>query len=147
MDGQSDRQLIAQERNTEITLAPAHLYYRNQLAIATAGTDENRIHQVINNAQFFIDQSPNRDRASTRDKVPGTMMTNLAIHGDGLKEMKFRCQVPYLAFLCALKGDRPDNYKPPEDKDKEIFEDFDGTNFIWTDQTEVSKALETNKYF
>ena len=45
------------------------------------------------------------------------MMTNLAIHGDGFQEMKFRCQVPYLAFLCAIKGDRADNYEPPEDKD------------------------------
>ena len=73
MDGQSDQQLIAQERDTEITLSPAHLYYRDQLAKAAAGTDENRIHQVINNAQFFIDQSPNREKASTREKVPGTM--------------------------------------------------------------------------
>ena len=67
------------------------------------------------------------------------MMTDLAIHGDGLKEMKFRRQVPYLAFLCALKGDRADNYTPPEDKD------FDGTNFIWADQKEVSKSLEAHK--
>ena len=84
MDGQSDQQLIAQERDDEITLSPAHLYYRDQLATATAGTDEHRIHQAINNAQFFINQSPNRDKPTTREKVPGTMMTNLAIHGDGL---------------------------------------------------------------
>ena len=105
MDGQSDQQLIAQERDTEITLSPAHLYYRDQLATAAAGTDENRIYQEINNAQFFIDQSPNRDRASTREKVPGTMMTNLAIHGDGSNEMKHRCQVPYIAYINAMKGD------------------------------------------
>ena len=146
MDGQSDQQLIAQERNTEITLAPAHLYYRNQLATAAAGTDENRIHQVVNNTQFFINQSPNRDRASTRDKVPGTMMTPLAIHGDGSKEMKHRCQVPFIAYINAMKGDRADDYEPREDKDKALFEDFDGINLIWTDQKEVSKSLEVNNY-
>ena len=137
MDGQSDRQLIAQERDTEITLAPAHLYYREQLATAAAGTDEHRIHQAINNPQFFIDQSPNRDRASTRDKVPGTMLSNLAIHGDGSNEWKLRCQVPYVAYINAMKGDRADNYEPREDKDKALFEDFDGVNLIWTDQKEV----------
>ena len=73
-------------------------------------------------------------------------MTNLAIHGDGFQEMKFRCQVPYIAFLNAMKGDRADNYVPPEDKDKALFEDFDGINFIWTDQIEVSKSVEANKY-
>ena len=146
MDGQSDQQLIAQERDTEITLAPAHLYYREQLATAAAGTDEHRIHQAINNPQFFIDQSPNRDRASTRDKVPGTMLTNLAIHGDGSNEWKLRCQVPYVAYINAMKGDRADNYEPREDKDKALFEDFDGVNLIWTDQKEVSKSMEVNKY-
>ena len=146
MDGQSDKQLIAQERAPEITLSPAHLYYRDQLATAPAGTDEHRIHQAINNAQFFIDQSPNPPKPSVKDKIPGTMLTDLAIHGDNSQEMKFRCEVPYLAFLCALKGDRPDNYEPPEPKDKEIFEDFDGINFQWTSQAEVSKSIETNKY-
>ena len=146
MDGQSDRQLIAQERNTEITLAPAHLYYRNQLAKAAAGTDENRIHQVINNPQFFINQSPNGNRTSTKEKVPGTMMTDLAIHGDESQEMIYRCQVPYIAYINAMKGDRADDYEPQEEKDKALFEDFDGINLIWTSQKEVSKSLEVNKY-
>ena len=146
MDGQSDQKLIAQERDDKIALSPAHLYYRDQLATAAAGTDENRIHQAINNAQFFINQSPNQEKPNIREKVPGTMMTGTAIHGDGLQEIKFRCQVPYIAYLCALKGDRADNYTPPNDCDKEIFEDFDRTNFIWAKQTEVSKSLEKNKY-
>ena len=81
MDGQSDQQLIAQERDAEITLSPAHLYYRNQLATAAEGTDEHRIHQAINNAQFFINQSPNREKPSLSEKVPGSMMMDLAIHG------------------------------------------------------------------
>ena len=146
MDGQSDRQLIAQERNTEITLAPAHLYYRSNLAMAAAGTDENRIHQVINNPQFFIDQSPNRDRTSTKERVPGTMLTDLAIHGDESQEMKYRCPVPYIAYINAMKGDRADDYEPQEEKDKALFEDFDGINLIWTSQKEVSKSIEVNKY-
>ena len=58
-----------------------------------------------------------------------------------------RCEVPYLAFMCALKGDRPEPYEPPDkDKDKEIFDDFDGVNFIWTKQEDVSKSVETNKF-
>ena len=122
MDGQSDQQLIAQERNTEITLAPAHLYYRKQLATAAAGTDEYRINQVINNSQFFIKQSPNRDKATTKDRVPGTMMTDLAIHGS--PEMQVRCQVPYIAHINAMKGDRAEDYEPREAKDKALFEDF-----------------------
>ena len=146
MDGQSDQQLIAQERDAEITLAPAHLYYRNQLAKAAAGTDENRIHQVINNPQFFINQSPNGNRTSTKEKVPGTMMTDLAIHGDESQEMIYRCQVPYIAYINAMKGDRADNYEPQEDKDKALFEDFDGINLIWTSQKEVSKSMEVNNY-
>ena len=144
MDGQSDQQLIAQERNTEITLAPAHLYYRKQLATAAAGTDEYRIHQVINNSQFFIKQSPNRDKATTKDRVPGTMMTDLAIHGS--PEMKIRCQVPYIAHINAMKGDRAEDYEPKEAKDKALFEDFDGVNLIWTDQKEVAKSMEVNNY-
>ena len=132
MDGQSDKQLIAQERTQEITLSPAQLYYRDELATAAAGSEGHRIHQVINNDQFFINQSPHRDKSSIAEKVPGTMLTNLAIHGD--REMKYRCEVPYIAVLCPLKADRPDDYNF-EEKDEPIFEDFDGTNFIWTSQT------------
>ena len=142
MDGQSDQQLIAQGRAPEITLSPAHLYYRDQLATAAADTDAHRVHQAINNVQFFTNQSPKRDKPSIKEKIPGTMLTNLAIHGDGFKEMKYRCEAPYLAFMCALKGDRPDTYEPPDkDKDKVIFDDFDGANFIWTRQEDVSKSV------
>ena len=105
MDGQSDRQLIAQERDTEITLAPAHLYYRDQLATAAAGTNEHRIHQTINNPQFFIDQSPNRDRASTRDKVPGTMLTNLFSYGASFLPKKVFVPIhqPYLKSIVPMQ--------------------------------------------
>ena len=58
MDGQADQKLIAQGRDDEIALTPAHLYYRSDLATATPGTEEHRIYQEINNAQFFYDQAP-----------------------------------------------------------------------------------------
>ena len=135
MDGQADQKLIAQGRGDEIALTPAHLYYRSELATAAPGSEEHRIYQEINNAQFFYDQAPSpsmriKDQAHLRERVQGSMMTEPAILGDGLQERKYRCQQPYIAFLCALKGDRPDDYIPTEDKDKELFEDFDGTNFI-----------------
>ena len=43
MDGQSDKQLIAQERTQEITLSPAQLYYRDELATAAAGSEYAQI--------------------------------------------------------------------------------------------------------
>ena len=147
MDGQADQKLIAQGRGDEIALTPAHLYYRSDLATAAPGSEEHRIYQEINNAQFFYDHAPSpsmriKDQAHLRDRVRESMMTDPAILGDGLQERKYRCQQPYIAFLCALKGDRPDDYIPTEDKDKELFEDFDGTNFIWADQANVSTLVE-----
>ena len=134
MEGQADQKLIAHGRDDEVALTPAHLYYRSDLANAALGTEENRIHQAINNAQFFYDESPaesmaDKDQDHLRDRVRRTMMTHPAIHGG--EDMKFRCQIPYIAYLCPLKGDRPDDFVPPEEQDKELFEDFDGTNFIW----------------
>ena len=150
MDGQADQKLIAQGRGDEIALTPAHLYYRSELATAAPGSEEHRIYQEINNAQFFYDQSPsptmkNKDQAHLRDRVQGSMMTEPAIFGDGLHERRYRCQQPYIAFICALKGDRPDDYIPAEPRDKELFEDFDGTNFIWASQTEVAESLEKHR--
>ena len=40
-----------------------------------------------------------------------------------------------------LKGDRPDNYDPSKPEDKPLFQEFDGTNFIWAKQKDVSRAL------
>ena len=136
MDGQADQKLIAQGRDDEIALTPAHLYYRSDLAKATPGTEEHRIYQEINNAQFFYNQSPaasmaDKDQDHLRARVEGSMMTLPAIHGDGLQDMKYRCQIPFIAYLCALRGDRPEDFVPTKDRDKEIFEDFNGTNFIW----------------
>ena len=73
------------------------------------------------------------------------MMTNPVIHGDGLQDMKYRCQMPYIAYICALKGGRPDDFIPPNDRDKEICEDFNGINFIWTDQAKVSESIENHQ--
>ena len=70
-------------------------------------------------------------------------MTPTAIHGN--RDMKLMCQMPYLAYLCPLKGDRPDNFNPKKDQDKELFEDFDGTNFIWASQAQVSESLERHR--
>ena len=58
MEGQTDQKLIAPGRDDEIALTPTHLYYRKDLAKAALNSDENRIHQAINNAQFFYNQSP-----------------------------------------------------------------------------------------
>ena len=59
--------------------------------------------------------------------------------------MKYRCQIPYITYLCPLKGDRPDDFDPLRERDKEIFEDFDGTNLIWAAQTQVSESLENHR--
>ena len=72
MDGQADRNLIAQGRADEIALTPAHIYYRSDLATAAPGSEEHRIYQEINNAQFFYNQAPaqsmrNKDQAHIRE--------------------------------------------------------------------------------
>ena len=72
MDGQADHKLIAHGRDDEIALTPAHLYYRSDLAKAAPGTEEHRIYQEINNAQFFYNQAPapsmrNKDQAHIRE--------------------------------------------------------------------------------
>ena len=78
-----------------------------------------------------------------RTKVERTMMTEDAIHGN--VNMKYRCPFPYIAYLCSLMGDRPDNFDPDKPEDKPLFEDYDGTNFIWTQQKDVSRALEKHR--
>ena len=83
MDGQADQKLIAHGRDDEVALTPAHLYYRSDLAKAAPGTEEHRIYQEINNAQFFYDHSPaesmeNKDQDHLRERVQGTMMTTPA---------------------------------------------------------------------
>ena len=72
MEGQADQKLIAHGRADEIALTPTHLYYRSDLANAAPRTEEIRIHQAINSAQFFYDQSPaesmaNKNQAHLRD--------------------------------------------------------------------------------
>ena len=134
MEGQTDQKLIAHGRDDEIALTPTHLYYRKDLANAALNTDENRIHQAINNAQFFYDQSPaesmvDKSQQRLKNRVENTMMTEEAIHGS--VNTKYRCPIPYIAYLCSLKGDRPDDFDPDKPEDKPLFEDFDGTNFIW----------------
>ena len=51
-------------------------------------------------------------------------MTEDAIHGN--VNMKYRCPFPYIAYLCSLMGDRPDNFDPDKPEDKPLFEDYDG---------------------
>ena len=108
MEGQADQKLIAHGRADEIALTPTHLYYRSDLANAAPTTEETRIHQAINNAQFFYDQSPadsmaDKGQQRLRDRVQRTMMTQEAIHGG--VDMKYRCPIPYIGYLCPLKGD------------------------------------------
>ena len=103
MDGQADHKLIAHGRDDEVALTPAHLYYRSDLAKAAPGTEEHRIYQSINDAQFFYNQSPaesmeDKDQEHIRERVHDSMMTPPAIHGG--RDMKFRCQIPFLAYLC-----------------------------------------------
>ena len=148
MEGQTDQKLIAHGRDNEITLTPTHLYHRQDLAKAELNSDENRIYQAINNAQFFYNQSPAESMADKtqqrlRTQVERTMMTEDAIHGN--VNMKYRCPFPYIAYLCSLTGDRPDNFDPDKPEDKPLFEDYDGTNFIWTQQKDVSRALEKHR--
>ena len=145
MEGQTDQKLIAHGRDNEITLTPTHLYHRQDLAKAELNSDESRIYQAINNAQFFYNQSPadsmaDKNQQRLRTQVERTMMTEDAIHGS--VNMKYRCPFPYIAYLCSLTGDRPDNFDPDKPEDKPLFEDYDGTNFIWTQQKDVSRALE-----
>ena len=125
MDGQADHKLIAHGRGDVITLTPAHIYLRGDLANTAAGTEEHRIHQAMNNAQFFYDQSPaesmeDKNQEPIRKQVQESMMTPSATHGN--RDKKLMCQMPYLAYLCPLKGDRPDNFNPEKDQDKELFE-------------------------
>ena len=54
-----------------------------------------------------------------RYRVQRTMMTQEAIHGN--VDMKYRCPIPYIGYLCPLKGDRPDGFVPEREQDKELF--------------------------
>ena len=101
MDGQADHKLIAHGRGDAITLTPAHIYLRGDLANAAAGTEEHRIHQAMNNAQFFYDQSPaesmeDKNQEPIRKQVQESMMTPSATHGN--RDKKLMCQMPYLAY-------------------------------------------------
>ena len=102
MEEQADQKLIAHGRGDKIALTPTHLYYRGDIAKAGPNTDENRIYQAINNAQFFYDHSPaesmaNKDLQQIKTQVEKTMMTEEAIHGN--VNMKYRCPIPYIAYL------------------------------------------------
>ena len=85
-----------------------------------------------------------KDNEHIRERIKDSMMSHEAIHGSD--DMKFRCQIPYVAFMCALRGDRPEDFASPKLEDAEIFEDFDGTNFIWTSQDTSCKAMEIQRF-
>ena len=88
MEGQAvDQKLIAQGRSEEIKdLDSANLCYRVDLANAEPGTDLHRVHQVVNQAQFFYNQSTARsmrdkDNEEIREHIEETMMSHDALYG------------------------------------------------------------------
>ena len=144
MEREPDNEIIAPGRRELINYEPAHMYYRGELYSAPEGSDEHRIYEKIAEPDFFMEQIPEMDPEDdeVREHLSQTMMTEEAIKGS--ENMNIQCQIPFVAFMCRQKNERPEGCKL-RTQDEQLLKQYDGTNFIWTDHEDVVDSLREHR--